>query len=1028
MDRLRRVIKWFFVGSAVLLLLVVAAVVIYTRSEHFTRWLREEAVAVVNNMIRGSISVERLEGSVWRDVTLHNVALSYENVEVLAIPRVAISFSLWRLLWGELQISQIDGLKPRASLQQDREGRWNLIEALGPRAPDPEQSSKFSTVIRSLRLRDAIIDLRLAGQEEKPYRLQSLALEAGLGILPDGVSFEAREVAGRLLTKGLPDLQLKGAMDYQKMAAAPATLKIKEFWAVSANSRVRVNGEITHHDTTKLKAHFLLEKLAPADIRYFVADWPLKRELAGSATVEGSLDDLKGELDFAGGGAKLAGKFRVDTEQDPLGYSVAMRVSGFDLRQWLGKEEVAGVLDGTLDAQGRGFSLPGTIATTRFEVRSAAIQDWTLGTVATEAKLENSIAVVDGKVEGNLGSANWAGKFGLKEKRPTYDLALAVKDLAIEKAVSNADKIKGKLNFQGTVKGAGVSLVDMNTRVEMRILPSSIGALNLEKGRIDATLRDRKLLISSTSLNGADSTLLVNGELGLEAKSSGKLDYRFRANNVAPWLSLFDQKGSGSLNLVGQAQGSLADLQTQGSAGFSDLRLDGTAVRNGDVKFAIRISKDQVFPEGLVTFRVADVDAGVVLRRVDGKAAFLRKPAQAIQVDLNAQDSNDRKHVFNGMVSISPDLVAVRLNQLALSAPDGVWKLARPATVSKKNQDFFVEQLSLRNSDRQVALEGRLSLSGAQDLQLTVDRLPLQTISTFMSQPPKMSGVINMTARISGTAAAPEINSSLKLNDPTIAGQAYAGAVAEIHYKERAAAVRMTVQQDTTHSLTANGTLPYVLSWHEKFRAEPAEGMDIRVQSDGLSVAFLNAFAGKAVGNIGGDIALDVRARGSIKQPDLRGTFRLRDGSLKVVPLNVDVNALTISGGLDSGQLIVRDISAKAKDGEIRGSGSLALKQFDVSAVKLSLTAQRWPAIDTVRYQMRIAGKVDVEGSLVAPAIKGQLVITEGLLRPDLNFLEQGKAPTKRDETIVVIRSDGAQGQTAQAGRREQQRVRQRSV
>jgi translocation and assembly module TamB len=37
-------------------------------------------------------------------------------------------------------------------------------------------------------------------------------------------------------------------------------------------------------------------------------------------------------------------------------------------------------------------------------------------------------------------------------------------------------------------------------------------------------------------------------------------------------------------------------------------------------------------------------------------------------------------------------------------------------------------------------------------------------------------------------------------------------------------------------------------------------------------------------------------------------------------------------------------------------------------------------------------------------------------VRPDLNFLEQSKAPTKRDETIVVIRGDGAREQTARAG------------
>jgi translocation and assembly module TamB len=273
--------------------------------------------------------------------------------------------------------------------------------------------------------------------------------------------------------------------------------------------------------------------------------------------------------------------------------------------------------------------------------------------------------------------------------------------------------------------------------------------------------------------------------------------------------------------------------------------------------------------------------------------------------------------------------------------------------------------------------------------------------------------MLGMTARIGGTAAAPEITSSLKLSNPTIAGQAYAGAFAEVHYRDRKAALDLAVQQDAAHALTAKGTLPLVLSWQEKFRAEPGEGLEARVQSTGLSLAFLNALAGKEVESINGEFALDVSARGSIKQPDLRGTFRLRDGRLKVVPLNVDIQALAIDGGLDSHNLVIRDISAKAKDGEIRGSGSLALKQLDVSAVKLSLNAQRWPAIDTSRYQVRVGGKVEVEGSIAAPSVKGEIVVSEGLLRPDLAFLEQSKAPTKRDETIVVISNNGAGGAAA---------------
>jgi hypothetical protein len=43
MEKFRRIVKWLFLGAGLLLLLVITAVVIYARSEHFTRWLRGAA-------------------------------------------------------------------------------------------------------------------------------------------------------------------------------------------------------------------------------------------------------------------------------------------------------------------------------------------------------------------------------------------------------------------------------------------------------------------------------------------------------------------------------------------------------------------------------------------------------------------------------------------------------------------------------------------------------------------------------------------------------------------------------------------------------------------------------------------------------------------------------------------------------------------------------------------------------------------------------------------------------------------------
>ena len=94
MRRFLRVMTWLALGFGFLLLLAVIGVTIYTRTEGFTRWVREEGVTAVNGLIRGSVSVERLEGSVWRHLVLHNVGLRYEEHEILTVPRLDVSFSL----------------------------------------------------------------------------------------------------------------------------------------------------------------------------------------------------------------------------------------------------------------------------------------------------------------------------------------------------------------------------------------------------------------------------------------------------------------------------------------------------------------------------------------------------------------------------------------------------------------------------------------------------------------------------------------------------------------------------------------------------------------------------------------------------------------------------------------------------------------------------------------------------------------------------------------------------------------------
>ncbi len=688
-----------------------------------------------------------------------------------------------------------------------------------------------------------------------------------------------------------------------------------------------------------------------------------------------------------------------------------MKLSDFNLRQWLNDKKIAGVMSGTIEAGGSGFALKNTTGKANLEIRTAEAQGWALGAVSLQGALAQSVAAIDGRLKSNLGGANWSGKILLNEKRPSYQVAFAVKEFDIQKSGAGAKALQGKLNFQGTVKGAGIRLADIDARADVRILPSSLGAVAIKQGEVNAALANKKIRIARAVLNTSDATLSVSGELGIDAQTAGKLDYRLRLANLSPWLAMVDRKGAGALDLTGQALGNFTELQTQGTARLSAVRIDSSTLKNGNIKFALQRVQNRTWPVGTITAQLTDLDAGLALRRVDANAKLTREAADSLELDINAQDQRERRHGVNGTLDLAGDATVVHLRQATLGAPDGAWKLAGPAVISWRDKALLFDQVALRNGARAIALNGRFAFVGKQDLNLSIDSLPLDTLAAFVAEPPKIAGLLALKARITGTAAAPEVNASARVSEASFAGHAYDGASADIAYRERKATVRLTVQQDATHALNGAGTVPLNLSWSDGMRADFADGMALRLQSSGVSLAFLNAFGGKAVENIAGELSLDIQARGSPKQPDLRGTFRLRDGKLKAIPLGVEIQTVAAAGDLDSRNLNLREFSAQAKDGEIRGNGSLALKNYDIGAVKLVLNARRWPAIETVRHQVKVDGNVEIEGAVSAPKLKGQITVTEGSLRPDLEFLEQSKIPFKRDETIVIVNHNGAGGQ-----------------
>ena len=1006
MEKFWRFCRWLRLGLVVLLVLGVAGLAFYTHMDGFRELVRQKLLAAINDSVRGKISVARLDGSVWGSLTLLDVRLVDNEIEIARIPRLKVNYALLPLIWGRIQVFRLEVTQPFLKLSEGPNGVWNIVEALSPVEPQPETPSLVVS-ISSVELQKADVDVSFSGRS---YRLTGLDLQGTAGIRSDAVTVNLRQVSSRVLTQGMPEARVKGALAYQD-SGGRESLKFSDFFIESGSSGLRLTGKIDDLKTFEMEAKVSIDKLAPADIAGFVPQWPVRATVSGTADLRGPLTALKGEFSLSLADGSLSGNFQTDVTRDSPLYQGSVKIAQVNLAKLLERKELRGIVSGLVAINGSGFALANISGQGEANIRSTEVAMWNLGDVSLKGSLARNEAKITGHLKSELGRADWQGQISFKDI-PRYDLSFSANQLDIEKFSATGNPIKGRLNLEGLVKGSGLTLAAINAQAKIDLLKSTVGEVNLDQGRLVATLADQRIRVLEGSLKATDATLTVKGDIGTDLKQQGKLVYQLHIGTLSPWLALMERKGSGTVNLTGGAQGNFTDLKAQGKMTVSSLSFEGTAVQRGSIDYDLGYSSARALPHGTLTVSLSDVQSGYRLQTVDGIVRILPQTPTTLELDAKARDAQSRTHTMAAHLEYEPAHLVARLTRLTLDLPDGTWRLAQPAVVEQRDQDFLVDRLLMRNNGRELFLAGQFSLTGSQALRLNVEKLPIEALRAFFSEAPDVTGILSAQVQLSGTAAAPQVVAALRLENSKIAGYSYAGLVASGSYRDQRADVKATLQQDQSHTLSATATLPMTLSWNNGWRAEAADNIDARIQSSGLSLAFLNAFSGKAIQGIGGEVEVDLQVRGSLNQPLANGFVRLRDGKLTPTALGVQISSVTAEGRLEPSGIRVSQISARADKGELNGNGFIALQKFVPQGIDLSIAAKQWPAINTHQYQIEVDGAAKIDGTLSAPRITGKFEVPRGELRPDLSFLDRGNTPVKRDPTITVV-STTATGSSA---------------
>jgi autotransporter translocation and assembly factor TamB len=989
--------------GALLIVMGITALLVYTQTDAFRRLVEEKALTAINQAINGVVSWDRVEGSVLENLRIYDLRLRYQNRDIFRAARAELGYSLLPLLWGRVHITQLKATNPWLELRKDADGDWTLVEALSTGEPSSEPSQWVFTI-------DGIAidngELIFEPETSKPevYRLRDLTLNGGIEVA-NGLEARVDQLGTWIEAKGAPQIHAQGALTYRQTPDSES-LALEKFWLQTKQSRIMLAGTMKDFNNLNTDLQVTINQLAAADLVRFAPNWPAGIDVRGAASARGTGNALDTKFTLALAGADISGTLRADVLSEAKPYDGELVIRGLEVAKLSPVKNFSGVAGADIKISGAGTNLDSIKGAGTASLRSAVANGINVGDVTLQGTFSPKVADFTGALQGPVGEASWRSHLVLGAQ-PEYRIEIAAPALNAASLLQLNSSTPAEVSFKGTVEGTGFDLKSMDTRANIDVLKSQLGAVTVQQGKLLARISQGRIQFQQFQLVATGATLQAQGELGVDLEKPGRLAYRLQVTNLAPWLDLVERKGDGRLEVSGTASGNLARLQTSGAMTLRDLNLPPAAVQSGRIVFALERKQDAPLPEGDLNLDLEGVRAGIQLARLQAAIKLPPPGGQAIMVSASARDQEGRAHRLVAEVENQPSTQVVRAKELTLTLPDGSWRLAEPATITRANENILIDKLILVNQKQMLSVSGGFSPTGAQALDARIDRLSLATLNSFLAKAPDISGDLSARVQIRGTAAAPIIEARGEITDSKIAGQSYRGMRAATRYQNQSIALDITVEQDSTHSLDVRGTIPLALAWDRGWRAEPLGGMDLRARSAGLSLAFLNAFNPEAVQNINGEIALDMTVRGTLSDPEPRGTFTVHDGTFDAKALGTKVTAVFAEGSADARRVTLSRLSARAGDGTLEGSGIVSLRQFAPDNINLALKARRWPAVQNEQYRAIINGNVRVAGPLNALRVAGAIEVAEGNIRPALALLERGKVPLQRDPSIVVVKSRG---------------------
>ncbi len=253
--------------------------------------------------------------------------------------------------------------------------------------------------------------------------------------------------------------------------------------------------------------------------------------------------------------------------------------------------------------------------------------------------------------------------------------------------------------------------------------------------------------------------------------------------------------------------------------------------------------------------------------------------------------------------------------------------------------------------------------------------VPFSLLSLVAPLPSSLSGRFGISGRYRMGNENPEVSANLRLDDARFAQNSFVLDRGKASFADSVVKLDLAVRSESSSEpVTVFGEVPL----------KDSLPIDLRIESHGDGMRFLDGLSGKAVSWTSGTADLKMLIAGSMASPKANGYLVMRDGEFVV--MDKPVNGFNSSMIFDFNRLELQKLEASiGSEGLMRGSGVIGLFRSE-SNVERPLTLEmknvpfKLPGVD-----VQVASNLDFKGSLFQPSIGGDLSVKEGTISPQLS-------------------------------------------